>query len=125
LKIYILGICGTFMAGLAQLARESGFQVAGSDANVYPPMSTQLERIGIELDEGYHAATLPDDCDIYVVGNAITRGNPQFEKILEQGLPYTSGPQWLYECILRKRWVLAVAGTHGKPGYCCSRPRSG
>jgi UDP-N-acetylmuramate: L-alanyl-gamma-D-glutamyl-meso-diaminopimelate ligase len=102
------------MAGLAQLARESGFQVAGSDANVYPPMSTQLERIGIELDEGYDAATLPDDCDIYVVGNAITRGNPQFEKILEQGLPYTSGPQWLYESILRKRWVLAVAGTHGK-----------
>jgi len=114
LNIYILGICGTFMAGLAQLARESGFQVAGSDANVYPPMSTQLERIGIELDEGYDAATLPDDCDIYVVGNAITRGNPQFEKILEQGLPYTSGPQWLYESILRKRWVLAVAGTHGK-----------
>jgi len=114
LNIYILGICGTFMAGLAQLARESGFEVAGSDANVYPPMSTQLERIGIELDEGYDAATLPDDCDIYVVGNAITRGNPQFEKILEQGLPYTSGPQWLYESILRKRWVLAVAGTHGK-----------
>jgi UDP-N-acetylmuramate: L-alanyl-gamma-D-glutamyl-meso-diaminopimelate ligase len=114
LKIYILGICGSFMAGLAQLARESGFQVAGSDANVYPPMSTQLERIGIELDEGYDAATLPGDCDIYVVGNAITRGNPQFEKILEQGLPYTSGPQWLYESILRKRWVLAVAGTHGK-----------
>jgi UDP-N-acetylmuramate: L-alanyl-gamma-D-glutamyl-meso-diaminopimelate ligase len=114
LKIYILGICGTFMAGLAQLARESGHQVCGSDANVYPPMSTQLERIGIELDNGYEAATLPEDCDVYVVGNAITRGNPQFEKILEQGLPYTSGPQWLYESILRKRWVLAVAGTHGK-----------
>jgi len=102
------------MAGLAQLARESGIQVSGSDANVYPPMSTQLERIGIELDEGYNAATMPDDCDVYVVGNAITRGNPQFERILEQGLPYTSGPQWLYESILRKRWVLAVAGTHGK-----------
>jgi UDP-N-acetylmuramate: L-alanyl-gamma-D-glutamyl-meso-diaminopimelate ligase len=114
LKIYILGICGTFMAGLAQLARESGHQVGGSDANVYPPMSTQLERIGIELDNGYDAATLPEDCDVYVVGNAISRGNPQFEKILEQGLPYTSGPQWLYESILRTRWVLAVAGTHGK-----------
>ena len=114
MKIYILGICGTFMAGLAQLARESGHQVGGSDANVYPPMSTQLERIGIELDNGYDAATLPEDCDVYVVGNAISRGNPQFEKILEQGLPYTSGPQWLYESILRTRWVLAVAGTHGK-----------
>ena len=114
MKIYILGICGTFMAGLAQLARESGIQVSGSDANVYPPMSTQLERIGIELDEGYPAAILPEDCDVYVIGNAITRGNPQFEKILELGLPYTSGPQWLYESILRKRWVLAVAGTHGK-----------
>jgi len=102
------------MAGLAQLARESGHQVGGSDANVYPPMSTQLERIGIELDNGYDAATLPEDCDVYVVGNAISRGNPQFEKILEQGLPYTSGPQWLYESILRTRWVLAVAGTHGK-----------
>jgi len=114
LKIYILGICGTFMAGLAQLARESGHQVGGSDANVYPPMSTQLERIGIELDNGYDAATLPEDCDVYVVGNAISRGNPQFEKILEKGLPYTSGPQWLYDSILRTRWVLAVAGTHGK-----------
>ena len=114
MKIYILGICGTFMAGLAQLARESGHQVGGSDANVYPPMSTQLERIGIELDNGYDAATLPEDCDVYVIGNAISRGNPQFEKILEQGLAYTSGPQWLYESILRTRWVLAVAGTHGK-----------
>ena len=114
MKIYILGICGTFMAGLAQLARESGYVVAGSDANVYPPMSTQLERIGIELDNGYDANALPEDCDVYVVGNAITRGNPQFEKILELGLRYTSGPQWLYEAILHKRWVLAVAGTHGK-----------
>jgi UDP-N-acetylmuramate: L-alanyl-gamma-D-glutamyl-meso-diaminopimelate ligase len=114
LKIYILGICGTFMAGVAQLARESGYQVAGSDANVYPPMSTQLELLGIELDNGYDAASLPGDCDMYIVGNAISRGNPQFEAILEQGLPYTSGPQWLYEAILRQRWVLAVAGTHGK-----------
>ena len=102
------------MAGLAQLARESGYEVAGSDANVYPPMSTQLERIGIELDNGYDAGLLPEDCDVYIVGNAITRGNPQFEKILELGLRYISGPQWLYEAILHKRWVLAVAGTHGK-----------
>lgn len=114
MKIYILGICGSFMAGLAQLARESGHDVAGSDANVYPPMSTQLEGIGIELDNGYHADTLPEDCDVYIIGNAISRGNPQFEKILELGLRYTSGPQWLYEAILCKRWVLAVAGTHGK-----------
>ena len=114
MKLYILGICGTFMAGLAQLARESGHEVAGSDANVYPPMSTQLERLGIELDNGYDAGALPEDYDVYIVGNAITRGNPQFEKILELGLRYTSGPQWLYEAILCKRWVLAVAGTHGK-----------
>jgi UDP-N-acetylmuramate: L-alanyl-gamma-D-glutamyl-meso-diaminopimelate ligase len=114
LKIYILGICGTFMAGIAQLARESGYQVAGSDANVYPPMSTQLERMGIELDDGYSADSLPQDCDMYVIGNAISRGNPQFEQILERNLPYTSGPQWLYEAVLRQRWVLAVAGTHGK-----------
>ncbi len=114
MKIYILGICGTFMAGIAQLARESGHQVAGSDANVYPPMSTQLERMGIELDDGYSAENLPDDCDMYVIGNAISRGNPQFEQILERNLPYTSGPQWLYEAVLRRRWVLAVAGTHGK-----------
>ena len=114
MNIYILGICGTFMAGVAQLARESGHRVAGSDANVYPPMSTQLQRLGIELDNGYNADGLPEDCDMYIVGNAISRGNPQFEKILERGLPYTSGPQWLYEAILRQRWVLAVAGTHGK-----------
>jgi len=113
-KIYILGICGSFMAGLAQLARESGHDVAGSDANVYPPMSTQLEGIGIELDNGYDADALPEDCDVYIIGNAISRGNPQYEKILELGLRYTSGPQWLYEAILCKRWVLAVAGTHGK-----------
>ena len=114
MKIYILGICGTFMAGLALLARESGYQVLGSDANVYPPMSTQLEQAGIELHDGYDADHLPDDCDCYVIGNAMTRGNPQFEAILERSLPYTSGPQWLYEQVLRERWVLAVAGTHGK-----------
>jgi len=113
-KIYILGICGTFMAGIAQIARELGCEVAGSDANVYPPMSTQLEQAGIELHHGYAAETLPEDCDVFIVGNAITRGNPQFEAILERGMRYTSGPQWLYEEVLQGRWVLAVAGTHGK-----------
>ena len=114
MKIYILGICGTFMAGVALLARELDFDVEGSDAKVYPPMSTQLEQAGIRLQNGYDADALPDDCDIYIIGNAITRGNPQFERILDQGLRYTSGPQWLFEQVLQKRWVLAVAGTHGK-----------
>jgi len=113
-KIYILGICGTFMAGIAQIARELGYEVEGSDANVYPPMSTQLEQAGIKLHDGFDSACLPQDCDIFIVGNAITRGNPQFEAILERGLRYCSGPQWLYEAVLLKRWVLAVAGTHGK-----------
>jgi UDP-N-acetylmuramate: L-alanyl-gamma-D-glutamyl-meso-diaminopimelate ligase len=113
-KIYILGICGTFMAGIAQIARELGYQVEGSDANVYPPMSTQLERAGIRLHNGYEVDSIPDDCDVFIIGNAITRGNPQFEAILERGLRYCSGPQWLYEAVLQKRWVLAVAGTHGK-----------
>lgn len=114
MKIYILGICGTFMAGIALIARECGIDVAGSDANVYPPMSTQLEQAGIQLHQGYDAAALPPDCDMFIVGNAITRGNAQFEAILERGLNYTSGPQWLFENVLRERWVLAVAGTHGK-----------
>ena len=114
MKIYILGICGTFMAGIAQIARELDCEVAGSDANVYPPMSTQLEQAGIELHHGFDAEALPEDCDVFIVGNAITRGNPQFESILERGLRYTSGPQWLYEEVLRRRWVLAIAGTHGK-----------
>ena len=102
------------MAGIAQLARELDYEVAGSDANVYPPMSTQLEQAGIELHHGYDIGSLPDDCDMFVIGNSITRGNPQFEAILERGLRYTSGPQWLHEAVLRQRWVLAVAGTHGK-----------
>ena len=114
MKIYILGICGTFMAGIAQIARELGCEVTGSDANVYPPMSTQLEQAGIELHHGFDAEALPEDCDVFIVGNAITRGNPQFEAIIERGLRYTSGPQWLYEEVLHRRWVLAVAGTHGK-----------
>jgi UDP-N-acetylmuramate: L-alanyl-gamma-D-glutamyl-meso-diaminopimelate ligase len=114
MKVYILGICGTFMAGIAMIAREQGHQVLGSDAQVYPPMSTQLEQAGIELREGYSAANLDRDADVFVVGNAISRGNEQLEAILDEGLPYISGPQWLYENVLRYRWVLAVAGTHGK-----------
>ena len=114
MKIYILGICGTFMAGLALLARELGHQVSGSDAQVYPPMSTQLADAGIQLHEGYTRSNLDLNADLYVVGNAISRGNPQIEAILEKGLPYTSGPQWLHDHLLHERWVLAVAGTHGK-----------
>ncbi len=114
MKLYILGICGTFMAGLALIARELGYEVEGSDAKVYPPMSTQLSDAGIRVHDGYDAASLPTDCDLFVVGNAITRGNAQFEAILERGHRYTSAPQWLYEHVLHERWVLAVAGTHGK-----------
>jgi UDP-N-acetylmuramate: L-alanyl-gamma-D-glutamyl-meso-diaminopimelate ligase len=102
------------MAGIALLARERGIEVAGSDAQVYPPMSAQLDDAGIELHEGYDAESLPEDIDMFIVGNAITRGNPQFEAILNDNRPYRSGPQWLYEEILQDRWVLAVAGTHGK-----------
>lgn len=114
MNIYILGICGTFMAGIALLARELGIDVAGSDAEVYPPMSTQLSDAGIELHEGYAADGLPDNAGVYIIGNVITRGNPQFEYILDNNLPYISGPQWLYENVLKDRWVLAVTGTHGK-----------
>ncbi len=102
------------MAGIALLARESGFEVCGSDTNVYPPMSTQLSAAGIDLDEGYDPKSLRDDIDMFIIGNAVSRGNPQFEAILDNKLPYCSGPQWLYEAVLRDRWVLAVAGTHGK-----------
>ena len=102
------------MAGIALLARELGFEVAGSDAKVYPPMSTQLSDAGIQLHDGYDADDLATDIDVYIIGNAITRGNPQFETILDNNLPYISGPQWLYENVLKTRWVLAVAGTHGK-----------
>jgi UDP-N-acetylmuramate: L-alanyl-gamma-D-glutamyl-meso-diaminopimelate ligase len=114
MHLHVLGICGTFMGGLAVLAREAGHKVTGCDANVYPPMSTQLERQGIELIEGYRADQVSLEPDVFVVGNVITRGNPLMEEILERGLPYTSGPQWLREHVLHGRWVLAVAGTHGK-----------
>lgn len=114
MHIHILGICGTFMGGLAQLARAQGHRVSGCDAGVYPPMSTQLEAAGIALIEGYAANQLALKPDAYVIGNAISRGNPLLEAILDRGLPMTSGPQWLAENVLRERWVLAVAGTHGK-----------
>ena len=114
MKIHILGICGTFMGGLAVLAKQAGFDVEGSDANVYPPMSTQLDAQGIGLKQGYLAEHLDPPPDQVVVGNAMSRGNPAVEYMLERGLRYTSGPQWLCEQVLQDRWVLAVAGTHGK-----------
>ncbi len=114
MHIHILGICGTFMGGIALLARASGHRVTGCDANVYPPMSTQLEAQGIELIMGFDAAQTGLAPDLFVVGNAISRGNPLLEDILDRGLPYVSGPLWLAENILRGKWVLAVAGTHGK-----------
>jgi len=112
--VHILGICGTFMGGIALIARELGHTVTGSDANVYPPMSTQLEAAGITLTEGYDPSQLEPQPDVVVVGNAMSRGNPCVEAILDKGMPYTSGPQWLAEHVLADRWVLAVAGTHGK-----------
>ena len=114
MHIHILGICGTFMGSLAVLAKELGHRVTGSDANVYPPMSTQLEAQGIELTQGYDAAQLQPAPDVVVIGNALSRGNPAVEYVLNQGLPYVSGPQWLADHVLQGRWVLAVAGTHGK-----------
>ena len=118
MHIHILGICGTFMGSLAILAREAGHRVTGADTNVYPPMSTQLAQAGIALTEGYDPAQLvaPDGSspDLVVVGNALSRGNPCVEYVLNHGLPYTSGPQWLGDVFLRDKWVLAVAGTHGK-----------
>ncbi|NJD26128.1 MAG: UDP-N-acetylmuramate:L-alanyl-gamma-D-glutamyl-meso-diaminopimelate ligase [Betaproteobacteria bacterium] len=114
MHIHILGICGTFMGGVAQLAIASGHRVTGCDANVYPPMSDQLREAGVELIEGFDAGQLALKPDIFVIGNAVSRGNPLLEAILDQGLPYVSGPQWLAEHVLQGRWVLGVAGTHGK-----------
>ncbi len=114
MHIHILGICGTFMGGIALLARELGVAVSGSDANVYPPMSTQLAGAGIDLQTGYAAAHLEPAPDCAVIGNAMSRGNPEVEHVLNSGMAYTSGPQWLAEHVLHGRWVLAVAGTHGK-----------
>lgn len=112
--IHILGICGTFMGSLAILAKQLGYRVTGSDANVYPPMSTQLEQQGIELMQGFHPEHLQPAPDLVVIGNAMSRGNPAVEYVLDRGLPYTSGPQWLCEHVLHNKWVLAVSGTHGK-----------
>ena len=118
MHIHILGICGTFMGGIAAIAREAGHRVTGCDANVYPPMSDQLRALGIELIEGYAADQLALKPDLFVIGNVVTRGNALMEAILDAGAPYTSGPQWLADTVLRDasrpRHVLAVAGTHGK-----------
>ncbi len=114
MHIHILGICGTFMGGIAALAKSSGHRVTGCDTAVYPPMSTQLSQLGIELIEGYDPSQIGLAPDLYVIGNVVTRGNPLMEAIMDRNLPYISGPQWLHEAILGKKWVLAVAGTHGK-----------
>jgi UDP-N-acetylmuramate: L-alanyl-gamma-D-glutamyl-meso-diaminopimelate ligase len=114
MHLHILGICGTFMGGIAAIAKAAGHTVTGCDANVYPPMSTQLAAQGIKLIEGYGADQLKLKRDVFVIGNVVTRGNALMEEILNRGLPYISGPQWLAENVLRGRWVLAVAGTHGK-----------
>ena len=115
MHIHILGICGTFMGGVAVLAREAGHTVTGCDQNVYPPMSTQLEAAGIHLHTGFDAEQLDAfEADLYVIGNVMTRGMPVVEEILNRGLPFISGPQWLGENVLQGKWVLAVAGTHGK-----------
>ncbi len=114
MHIHFLGICGTFMGSLAQLAKALGHKVTGCDANVYPPMSTQLEQAGIELVQGFDPKQLAPAPDLVVVGNAMSRGNPVVEALLDSTIPYTSGPQWLSQHLLRDRWVLAVAGTHGK-----------
>src|SRR5215510_6793066 len=114
MHLHILGICGTFMGGIALLARAAGHRVTGCDANVYPPMSTQLAAQGIGLIEGWGVDQLALKPDVFVVGNVVTRGNALMEAILDRGLPYVSGPQWLKENVLTGRWVAAVAGTHGK-----------
>ena len=114
MKLHILGIAGTFMGGVAALARELGHAVEGSDAAVYPPMSTQLEKLGIQLSQGYTASNLSPDCDAIVIGNALSRGNPAVEHVLNHGLNYTSGAEWLRDHVLPGRETIAVAGTHGK-----------
>ena len=114
MHIHILGICGTFMGGIAAIAKQAGYRVTGCDANVYPPMSTQLEAQGIELIEGFGVDQLALKPDMFVIGNVVSRGNTLMEEILNRNLPYTSGPQWLAQNILHDKWVLGVAGTHGK-----------
>ena len=111
---HVIGICGTFMGNLALLARELGYRVTGSDLNAYPPMSDMLHEQQINIASGYHPDNLKDRPDVVVVGNTISRSNPEVDAMLDLGIDYTSGPQWLYETVLRKRKVIAVAGTHGK-----------
>ena len=114
MHIHILGICGTFMGGIAALAKQLGHKVTGSDAQVYPPMSDQLRQLGIELIEGYEPSQLEPRPDLVIIGNALSRGNSAVEAVLNQRIPYTSGAQWLHDALLQHKWVLAVAGTHGK-----------
>ncbi len=115
MRIHILGICGTLMGSIALLARELGHSVTGTDENVYPPMSTQLEHAGITLSQGYSADSVPAETELVIVGNAnLPRGNPALEAVLNQGIPYTSGAEWLGKYLLNDRWVIAAAGTHGK-----------
>jgi UDP-N-acetylmuramate: L-alanyl-gamma-D-glutamyl-meso-diaminopimelate ligase len=114
MHLHILGVCGTFMGGLATIARQAGHKVTGCDTNVYPPMSNQLAAQGIDLIEGYGAEQIGLKPDLWVIGNVVTRGKPLLEEILDRGEPYVSGPQWLAENVLNTKWVLAVAGTHGK-----------
>ena len=114
MHIHILGICGTFMGGIAAIAKQAGYRVTGCDANVYPPMSTQLEAQGIELIEGFGVEQVALKPGVFVIGNVVSRGNPLMEEILNRNLPYASGPQWLADTLLRDKWVLGVAGTHGK-----------
>ena len=114
MHVHILGICGTFMGGIAALARSLGHRVTGSDQSVYPPMSEQLSALGIDLIEGYDPEQLKLKPDVVVVGNVMSRGNPLIEALLDSGIPYTSGPEWLSRHLLSQRWTMAVAGTHGK-----------
>jgi UDP-N-acetylmuramate: L-alanyl-gamma-D-glutamyl-meso-diaminopimelate ligase len=114
MRVHILGICGTFMGGVAALAKAAGHQVSGSDENVYPPMSTQLRKLGIRLHEGYDEHQFDEEFDCVVVGNVLSRGSTAIEALLDSGLPYYSGPEWLANNVLTDKWVLAVAGTHGK-----------
>ena len=114
MHLHILGICGTFMGGIAAIAKQLGHRVSGCDANVYPPMSIQLEQLGIELKQGYLVEHLDDEPDLVIIGNAMARGNVMVEHVLDRNIPYISGPQWLLENVLKDRWVLAVSGTHGK-----------
>ena len=113
-KIHILGICGTFMGGIARIASSMGHEVSGSDRNTYPPMSTQLESLGIALFEGFKPENIADDTELVIIGNALSRGNTAVEYVLNKGIAYISGPQWLSEAVLQHKWVLAISGTHGK-----------